>query len=90
MPFVPWMWGIWGALVLTYLILRMYAGRLSRDEDDTLVLDESLRHVRDEQVAIAARLEKIQPAVRTVLSLAGIMTLFVVGYYIHDVIRQFQ
>jgi hypothetical protein len=90
MSFVPWMLGIWVALILAFLVLKIYAGRLSRDEDDQLVLDDSFQHVREEQAAIASRLEKVQPVVRTVLYLVIVMTLFVAAYYIHDMIRQFQ
>jgi uncharacterized membrane protein len=90
MMLVPLMWGIWAALVMLLLALKIYAGRLSRDEDDQLVLDDSFQHVREEQAAIAARLQRLQPMVRTVLYLVGIATLFVAVYYIRDIIRQFQ
>jgi len=90
MQFVPVMWAIWVLLVLFFLVLKVYTGRLSRDEDDQLVLDDSFQHVRDEQAAIVSRLNKVQPVVRTVMVLLAVMTLFVVGYYVHDVVRQFQ
>ena len=34
--FVPVMWAVWGVLVLITLGLKLYTGRLSRDEDDQL------------------------------------------------------
>lgn len=90
MPLVPVMWAIWVVLVLVFLILKLYVGRLSRDEDDQLVLDDSFQHIRDEQAAIAARLSRMQPVMRTSTVLLGAMTLFVIGYYILDMVRQFQ
>lgn len=87
---VPGMWVVWSLLVVLFVALKLYAGRLSRDEDDQLVLDDSFEHVRTEQAAIVARLNKVQPLLRAVLVLLCIMTAFVIGYYVFDAIRQFQ
>lgn len=87
---LPGMWVVWGLLVLLFLALKVYTGRLSRDEDDQLVLDDSFEHVRAEQAAIVARLNKVQPLMRTVLVLVCGMTVFVIGYYVVDAVRQFQ
>lgn len=90
MMVVPAMWAVWGLLALTWLSLRIYTGRLSRDEDDQLVLDDSFERIRVEQAAIVARLKKIEPITRIVLILFCAMTLVVVVYYIFDMIHQFQ
>lgn len=90
MPLVATMWTIWGVLVLLYLALKIYESRLSRDEDDQLVLDDSFRHVQEEQAAIVAKVSKVQPVERATLVLAGLMTVVVVGYYVMDVIHQFR
>lgn len=87
---VPGMWVVWGLLVVLFVALKLYAGRLSRDEDDQLVLDDSFEHVRNEQAAIVAQLNKVQPVMRTVLVLLCIMTAVVITYYVVDAIRQFQ
>jgi len=87
---LPGIWVVWGFLVVLFVALKVYAGRLSRDEDDQLVLDDSFEHVRAEQAAIVARLNKVQPVMRAVLVLLCVMTLVVVGYYVVDAIRQFQ
>ena len=34
MTFVPVMFSVWGALVLLFIVLKMYASRLGRDEED--------------------------------------------------------
>lgn len=90
MPLVPWMWALWAALVLLFLALKIYVARLSRDEDDQIVLDESFEHVREEQAVIVARINRVQPLVRVVLVLLAAMTFFVAAYYIRDMILQFQ
>jgi hypothetical protein len=87
---LPGMLVVWGFLLLLFLALKVYAMRLSRDEDDQLVLDDSFEHVRAEQAAIVARLNKVQPLMRIVLLLLCLMTLAVIGYYVVDAIRQFQ
>ncbi|MGA9668043.1 MAG: hypothetical protein WBQ94_02480 [Terracidiphilus sp.] len=84
------LWAVWGAFVLLTLILKIYASRLSRDEDDHLVLDEAFSQMKTEQAAIIARVNRIQPVQRVVLVLTGIMTLVVIGYYALDVINQFK
>jgi hypothetical protein len=84
------MWSVWGALVLLMLALKIYNDRLTRDEDDQLVLDEAFDHVKNQQAAIMARVNKFAPVRRVVMVLVGAMTLFVVGYYALDVINQFK
>jgi hypothetical protein len=61
MPFVPAMWTVWGVLLLVFAALKLYVSRLSRDEDDQLVLDESFDRLRSEQATIASKVNKIQP-----------------------------
>jgi hypothetical protein len=84
------MWAVWGAFVLLTLILKIYAGRLSRDEDDQLVLDDAFSHVKAEQAAIMVKVHKLEPVRRAVLILTAAMTLVVIGYYVMDVINQFK
>lgn len=90
MLLLPAMWVIWGILVLLFLGLKVYTSRLSRDEDDQLILDDSFQHVREEQAAIVARLKKVQPVARVVLVLVCAMTLIVIGYYVAEIVRQFD
>jgi hypothetical protein len=59
--FVAIMWAIWGVLVVTMLALKLYTGRLSRDEDDQLILDDAFDHLKNEQAAIIAKVNKVSP-----------------------------
>jgi hypothetical protein len=90
MPFVPWMWSVWGALFLVFLGFKVYVSRLSRNEDDQLVLQESSNHVLAEQQAILTRLEKTKPLGTVILGMLGVMSIYIAGYYIMDVVRQFK
>ena len=87
---VPVMWAVWGVLILIMLALKIYNGRLTRDEDDQLVLDSAFDHVKAQQAAIMEKVHKIEPLRRASLWLAIAATVFVVGYYAMDVFNQFK
>jgi hypothetical protein len=88
--FVPVMWSVWGVLVLITLALKLYTGRLSRYEDDQLVLDSAFDHVREKQAAIIAKVNKVEPLRKVMMWLLVAMTFVVIGYYIMDVMTQFK
>jgi hypothetical protein len=90
MSFVPVMWSVWGFTVLVMAVMFLYRSRLSRDEDDQIFLHESLAHEKNAQQAILAKVKRVQPIVRVSEILAGVATLFVIGYYVNDVINQFR
>jgi ribosomal 50S subunit-associated protein YjgA (DUF615 family) len=87
---VPVMWLVWGVLVVFMLALKLYSGRLSRNEDDHLVLDPAFDNIRAEQDAIMAKLHRLEPLRKVLLGLAIGATVFVVGYYAMDVMSQFK
>ncbi len=90
MQFAPVMWVVWSALLLLFAIVHVIVGRLARDEDDEVILHDSLDRVRQEQAAITARLERVEPVKRTLMWLLVAMTLVVIAYYALDVYRQLQ
>lgn len=90
MPFHPWMFGAWGALFIVFIAFKIFVARMSRNEDDQLVLHDSFDHLREEQATIAARLERVRPVGYVILALLGAMTLYVAGYYLLDMLRQFK
>ena len=87
---VPVMWVAWGALLLVFIAFRVYVSRISRNEDDQLVLQDSSDHLRKEQEAIAVRLQKTRPVGNTILGLLCVMTVCVAGYYLLDMVHQFK
>jgi hypothetical protein len=90
MTFVPVMFSVWGGLLLLFIALKLYAARLARDEDDQVMLNDSSVNMRTEQAEIAARVGKVEPLQRIALGLVGAMTIFIIGYYILDIVHQFN
>lgn len=90
MTFVPVMWSVWIVLMVIMAGLYIYRSSLTKDEEDQIFLDDSFEQERNAQAAIVARVNKIQPYVRISLWLAGLSTIFVIGYYLMDFINQFR
>jgi hypothetical protein len=88
--FVAIMWAIWAVLVVTMLALKLYTGRLSRDEDDQLILDDAFDHLKNEQAAIIAKVNKVRPLQNASIWLSVAATVFVAGYYALDIAKQFK
>jgi len=84
------MWLVWGVLVLFTAALLIYRSTLEKNEEDQIFLDDSFDHERTAQAAIVAKVNRIQPLLRVALSLLGIASVFVVGYYVMDFFRQFK
>lgn len=90
MTMVPMMWAVWAALVLVLAIIYLYRSNLERDEEDQLFLDDSFNHVKTAQAAILNRVNRVQPVLRVSMVLASVATVFVIGYYVLDVVKQFK
>lgn len=87
---LPVLLSIWIACLLFTAIMFLYRSRLTRDEEDQIFLDDSFAHERTAQAAIADKVNKIQPLVRTSIWLAAGTTVLVIGYYIYDIFNQFK
>ncbi len=88
MTLVPIMWSVWGVLVALMLSLHIYRGSLEKNEDDQIFLDDSFEHEKAEQMAIVAKVHKVEPALRVAKWLALAMTIVVIIYYIRDIMLQ--
>lgn len=84
------MLAVWGAFILLFAIVSLYISHLAKYEKEQLFLGDSMSRVKSEQQAITARVQKVEPFRKVTLALAAAMTLFVIGYYILTIIRQFQ
>ncbi len=87
---VPTMWIVWGVIVLLFLALKMYSGRLSKYEENQLILDDAFSQLKNEQQAIQDNVHKLAPFRIASLWLLVAATLFVAGYYILDIVNQFK
>lgn len=90
MSMVIVMWAVWAALVLVTAGLFLYRSSLTKNEEDQIFLDDSFQHEQAEQAAIVTKVNKVQPLLRASIWLVGLATLFVIGYYILDIINQFK
>ena len=90
MTIVPVMWSVWGVFVVLAAALYLYRSTLTKDEDDQIYLDEAFSHEKSAQESIIAKVNKIQPLIRVSIWLVAISTVFVIGYYILDIINQFK
>ena len=90
MPIAPVMWAVWSLFVLFTAAMYIYRSNLTKDEEDQIFLDDSFDHEKAAQAAIVAKVNKIQPLLRLGLWLVGVASVFVVGYYIIDIINQFK
>ena len=90
MSLVLMMWSVYGALVAITAVLYIYRGRLQRDEEDQIFLDDSFEHEKAEQEAIVARVNKIEPSLRVMKWLVAVATVIVIAYYIWDIATQFK
>jgi len=87
---LPVLLSIWIACLLFTAIMFLYRSRLTRDEEDQIFLDESFAHERSAQAAIADKVNKIQPIVRTAIWLTAGTTILLIVYYIFDIFNQFK
>jgi hypothetical protein len=90
MTFVPVMWAIWAALVVITFALYVYRIKLTRDEDDQIFLDDSFEQERAAQESIVAKVNKIEPALRVASWIVAAATLFVVVYYVLDIVNRLR
>ena len=84
------MWVVWGVCVLLLAAVTLYSSHLAKNEEDQLFLDDSFNHIKAEQDAILAKVSRIAPLKHAALALAGAVTLFVIGYYVVNMIQQFR
>ena len=90
MTFVPVMWSVWGALVVVLACIWIYRSRLERDEEDQIFIDDAFSHEKAAQAAIVEKVAKVQPIMRVMMIVTGVATVFVIGYYIFDILNQFR
>jgi hypothetical protein len=90
MAIAPILWTVWSALVVLTAALYIYRSSLTKDEEDQIFLDDSFNHVKSAQAAIVDKVNKIQPLLKVALSLVGVATVCVLGYYVIDIFNQFK
>jgi hypothetical protein len=72
---------VWAIVALVTLMLYAYRGRLTRDEEGQIFLDDAFAHEKAIQTEIVTKVNRLQPMLRASLILTVLMTVVVVGYY---------
>ena len=80
----------WGALAVITGALVLYRAKLQGNEIDQVALDETFAREAAENEALAAKVNKIQPAIRVLSWLLAAVTVIVIGYWAWDIIAQFK
>ena len=80
----------WAVLVVITGALVLYRARLQGNEIDQVSLDDTFARERAENEALAAKVNKVQPAIRILNWVLLVATIFVAGYWIWDFIKQFK
>ena len=70
--------------------LMFYRARLQGNEIDQVSLDDTFARERDENAVLAARVNKVQPAIRVFGWLVTAATVIVIAYWALDFIKQFK
>jgi len=87
MTFVTVMMIVWIVLVVITGALMLYRARLQGNEMDQVSLDDTFAKERAENEAIAAKVLKVQPAIRVFGWLVTIATVFVIAYWVWDFVK---
>lgn len=88
MSFVPVMWTVWSACVIFMAAMYLYRSRITQNEEDQIFLDDSFNHEKAAQAVIVARALRVEPVIRISRWLVVAMTVFVIVYYIRDIMVQ--
>jgi hypothetical protein len=82
------MWIIWAAFVVFMAVVYLYRASLQKNEEDQIFLDDSFQQEKAEQAIIVAKVTRIEPVARIARWLVILMTIFVIAYYVWDILRQ--
>jgi len=88
MAFVPIMWTTWSLFVVITAALYLYRSSLTKNEEDQIFLDDSFEQEKAEQAVIVQKVTKIEPLIRVARWIVVAMSVFVVAYYVRDVMVQ--
>ena len=82
-PGMEWLLIAWGVVTGVLLILLFYRSTLTRQEDDQLFIDESSSSKATEQMQLIAKVNKINPLVKLVGAISGLMILVISGWAVY-------
>ena len=90
MPVLPALYIVWTLSTVLFLALLVYRSNLIRYEDEQLFLDAHDEYGEKIQADIIRKINKIRPLIYSIGTMAGIMSLGIVGVYVYNAIRVLQ
>lgn len=85
-----WLLSAWGVLTGILIILLIYRSTLTMHEDEQLFLDDSESHMQKEQIELMQKVNKINPLVRWLGAVSGVLILVIAGLFIYQGLNQVQ
>ena len=89
-PYLTWLLIGWGVLTGILIILLIYRGTLTMQEDEQLFLDESASQMAEQQRELMAKVNKINPLVKVLGATSGLVFLVIAGLFIYTGLSQVQ
>jgi hypothetical protein len=81
---------LWGVLTAVLIILLIYRGTLTMQEDDQLYLSDSGSQMQKEQTEILSKVNKINPLVRWLGASSAVLLLVIAGLGAYQLLNTVQ
>jgi hypothetical protein len=85
-----WLLTVWGVLTTILVVLLIYRSTLTMQEDDSLFIDESEAHMQREQAELMHRVDQLNPFVRWLGAVSGVLILVIAGMAVYDGLTHVQ
>jgi hypothetical protein len=82
-PGLEWLLIAWGIVTGLFLILLFYRSTLTRQEDDQLFLDETASSAATEHRELIAKVNKLNPLIKSVGATSGLLILVIAGWAVY-------
>ena len=81
---------VWGILTTVLVVLLIYRGTLTMQEDDQLFLDPAESHMEKEQTEIMQRADRLGPFIRVFGAASGVLLIVIAGVWFYQAISAVQ
>ena len=75
---------VWAVPTVVLIVLLIYRSTLSMHEDDQLFLDDAESALAQEQEELIRKMDKIQPYIRSLGVISGILIVVIFGLWIYE------
>ena len=81
---------VWGVLTTALVVLLIYRGTLTMQEDDQLFLDQAESHMQKEQTEIMHRADRLCPFIRVFGTASGVLIVVIAGVWFYQALTVVQ